>query len=83
LFDGCELTSYDTNWKRDDGATPLGIQDLFFGDAISLEDKACMRFLKKEAVRCTMLAWQVIFGGDFANISKIITVILGTDAAFI
>jgi len=28
------MTSFDTNWKKGSGATPLTIQDLFFGDAI-------------------------------------------------
>jgi hypothetical protein len=31
-----KLTPFDTNWKEGSGATPLTIQDLFFGDAISI-----------------------------------------------
>jgi hypothetical protein len=30
------LTPFDTNWMEGSGATPLTIQDLFFGDAISI-----------------------------------------------
>ena len=30
------LTPFDTNWERGSGATPLTIQDLFFGGAISI-----------------------------------------------
>jgi hypothetical protein len=31
-----KLTPFDTNWKKGSGATPLTIQDLSFGDAISI-----------------------------------------------
>jgi hypothetical protein len=30
------MTPFDTNWGIGGGATPLTIQDLFFGDAISI-----------------------------------------------
>ena len=30
------LTPFDTNWEKGGSATPLTIQDLFFGDAISI-----------------------------------------------
>jgi hypothetical protein len=34
------LTPFDTNWRKGGGATPLTVQDLFFGDAISISTSA-------------------------------------------